>query len=524
MHERVPARARDPQAEPAQDRPPAARILQLHQSAGNAAVARAILARQTRYPEGKDLDSGYWGHRGQGIPTDELATKIVTDLLRDPQYAAAAPEVLNGYWIVHIVEAVEHIRQAGALDQLAAVSGSATRVRLAIALVRDPATFDAERQLAGVSDQEYADLTGARRDGTPAPGAPAHPQVAELRELRIPLALEQFATRRAAKFQELRAGEPAPAVTQPDNSPRPGRELEEMLRWDATNLPPLETLTATRGGERWAHPKHAVTEAILAALQLRAVGGAMAQLERGEGATHDVHEEARAGTGWGEMINWCGMFASQMLAGGGMDRDLRGGMDSTSKVYAFFTYGEGHPDVVRKYIRTPDGGLQTLRDYHETARNSRRNWIPTASIGADGLDIRPGDVLTLAVANEKNTEKAFGDHIVLVHSYDRATKRLFTIGGNDGGYVVRNGAPPARESATDRADRERREAATGERLQRPTRGAHVGVGSQDLGHQPTPGRRGTIVQQTHVAGIGRPSIVDFEDHVYPSNAAAEREL
>jgi hypothetical protein len=150
-------------------------------------------------------------------------------------------------------------------------------VRLAIALVRDPAGFDAERQLAGVSDQEYADLTGVRRDGTPVPGAPAHPQVSELREMRIPLAMEQFATRRAAKFLELRAGEPVPAVTQPDNSPRPGREMQEMLRWDATNLPPLETLTATRAGDRWAHRKHFVTEAILAALQLRSVGGAMAR-------------------------------------------------------------------------------------------------------------------------------------------------------------------------------------------------------------------------------------------------------
>ena len=170
-------------------------------------------------------------------------------------------------------------------------------------------------------------------------------------------------------------------------------------------------------------------------------------------------------------------------------------------------------------------GCRRSRAYHETLRNSPRNWIPTASIGADGLDIRPGDVLTLAVANNDNTEKAFGDHIVLVHSYDRATKRLFTIGGNDGGYVVRNGEPPARESEADRADRERREAATGEHLQKPTQGGgHAGVGTQDLGHQPTPGAPRTIVQHTHVAGIGRPSIVDFEDHVYPTNAAAEREL
>jgi hypothetical protein len=525
VRERLAAEEPRSQAPPAAVRAaPVAMILRLQRSAGNAAVTRALLARQTRYPDGKGPDSGYWGRPGQGIATDELATRIVTDLLRDPQYQAAAPEVLNGYWIVHIVEAVEYIRQAGADRQLAAVSGSWTRVRLAVELVRDPVNFDADRQLAGVSDQEYADLTGLRRDGTAAPGAPARSQVAELRDMRIPVAMEQFATKRAARLRELRSDEAAP-VDQPDNSPRPGREVQEMLQWDATNLPPLEALTVGRAGDRWAHPKRFVVDAVLAALQLRAVGGAVRQLERGEGATHDVHEEARAGTGWGETINWCGMFASQMLAGGGFDRDLRGGLDSTSKVYAFFGYRfAAHPDVVRRYIRTPDGGLQQLDVYHD-ARTSRRAWIPTASLARNDLDIRPGDVLTLSVANNDNTEKPFGDHIVLVHSYDRASGRLFTIGGNDGGYVVRNGDPPVRETEADRADRERREAATGERLQKPRQGGgHAGVGFADLHHQPTPGAPGTVVLHTHVAGIGRPSIVDFEDHVYPRNEAAEAEL
>jgi hypothetical protein len=112
----------------------------------------------------------------------------------------------------------------------------------------------------------------------------------------------------------------------------------------------------------------------------------------------------------------------------------------------------------------------------------------------------------------------------MVHSWDPSTSTLFTIGGNDSGYEVDTRpvhAAPRRESAADLARRTRLEAATGQPL-RPGSGTtpRVGVGMQDLGHQPAP----SVVEahperarpRVRVFGIGRPSIVDFEEHAYDS--------
>jgi hypothetical protein len=46
------------------------------------------------------------------------------------------------------------------------------------------------------------------------------------------------------------------------------------------------------------------------------------------------------------------------------------------------------------------------------------------------------------------------------------------------------------------------------------------VGFQDLTHQAAAGAAGSIVLHTHVAGIGRPSIVDFEQHDYADKLPA----
>jgi hypothetical protein len=498
-----------------------ARVLDLQRSVGNAAVARMlsgrVLARETAYPEGKKLDSGYWGEKGKGIPADELGGKIATDLLGKPKFLQAALEVLTGYWIVDIARAVDKIRQLGKLGELDPIPKDVSRIAVVVEMIANPLTFDADTAVGKINDREYTDLTGLNRDGTPAPTAPAVTQISEIKELQCQIAMERFAKDREALLASKRPAPATPAPAgdpgQPAQSPKPGPEVQAVAEFDAKNLPLLEALTAKRKGPRWAHKNEAVTTAILAALQLRAVNLAMGQLVKGEGATASVHDEVRDGKN--KDYNWCGMFAAHELIAAGMAGKHVGALDSTSKVHAFFNYTAWHPDVVKTHIKDDDGKIVPVKDYH-TARHSTRTWIPTAHVGDDNLDIRPGDVLTMAVPINDNKESAWGDHIVLVLSYDRATGMLYTIGGNDGGYVVRqkDKDPPTGESPADKADRERREAATGQKLSKPTTGAHVGVGAKDLKHQPKAGALGSVTTQSHVSGIGRPSLVDYEAHEY----------
>jgi hypothetical protein len=498
------------------------RILSLQRSAGNAAVtrmlSRPVLAR-AEFPAGKEQDSGYWGKRGEGIPSKDLGQKISDDLLSDPKYAAGAPDILTGYWIVHIVEAVDEIRKRGKLGELQKVSGGSGRVTLVVEMIADPAKFDPKAALGKLNDREYGDLTGLQRDGTPIPGAPGKTQISEVEEMRIPLALERFADDRQAVAVAKRPAAPAGAPALDTQSARTAPEMDALVAFDTPRLKRLEELTEKRQGPRWFHKEQRVTDAILAAFQLRAVGNAMGDFDRGAGAAGDVHSESSRG----KPGNWCGMFSAHELVRAGMQDKHNNALDSTQKVYAFFNYLDWHPTVALLKMKDDAGNPVPVKDYHLTHRHEPRKWIPTANLAADGLDIRSGDVLTMAVPgveeveNPKTGEKEkkphreseFGDHIVMVHSYDRTTGKVTTIGGNDGSYYVRGPKDP--EPAAN-ADREAAEAATGKKLG-GSGGSHVAVGQKDLKHQ-QPGKMGEVTVKVHVSGIGRPSIVDFEVHEY----------
>ena len=490
----------------------AAQLLRLQRTAGNAAVARALgrqrLARDgLNWPPGKDPKSGYWD-----LPNpSELGAKIADDLLSDPKYAGLAPGVLNGGWILFMVDSVEAIRAKGKLDVLALTAVNWPRVQFVIALVRDPAAFNSATVLASIPNH----------------GIPAD-QVKEVESRQIDLAMTQFATDRKPLADAMRSatGDAARKTA-----------MDAVKAFDDKRLPALEKLTTGRGADRWKHTDPTVGDAILAAIQLRGVYGALSDLDK---PNADVAARARTGHGAGE--NWCGFFVTDAYRLGSFDdreKALLGSFDSTLRVWAFFTYLYGAvTGRFPKYVRTEDGSWEEVAKYHEK-RGSKRQWIPTSGLAAGHLDIRPGDILTLAVPStdkrdpadtpeqratkeaDMNKEKAYGDHIVMVLSYDPATGRLFTIGGNDGGYVVRTGAPPATESADAKATREARESASGKQLQLPTSGGgHVGVGFQDLTHQAAAGAAGSIVLHVHVAGIGRPSIVDFEQHDYADKLPA----
>ncbi len=98
------------------------------------------------------------------------------------------------------------------------------------------------------------------------------------------------------------------------------------------------------------------------------------------------------------------------------------------------------------------------------------------------------------------------DHIATVASYDPTTSALITIGGNDSGYVLDT---TGKYDASHDAGAQTGGAAMGQGLRPGTQlpgqaGGHVGVGVRVIGAQ--------------LYGIGRPSLVDFEDHVYDHHA------
>ena len=148
-----------------------------------------------------------------------------------------------------------------------------------------------------------------------------------------------------------------------------------------------------------------------------------------------------------------------------------------------------------------------VQEYHHE-RGSERTWLAgTAITGGTQLDIRPGDMV---VTDNEGDGKS--DHIVKCQSFDPATGLLITIGGNDSGMIVRPAgeADPAHETAADQAARLAAEAATGKKMKVGSwgtgqAGGHVGIGVRDT-H--ATGAKGFGL----VYGVGRPSLVDFEDH------------
>ncbi len=211
-----------------------------------------------------------------------------------------------------------------------------------------------------------------------------------------------------------------------------------------------------------------------------------------------------------EAINdWCGMFvAAGMFRGAGLDKDMRKAFAHTDNVYDFFNYTARVNDERTPLSVWADGRWWLVSELHEQ-RGSKRTWMEGS--GIDLGRIRPGDV---ALIRHKGTkpDKSIANHIVMVESYDAASGRLVTIEGN-----VHWGIRPDEEGAATRT-------ATGELADaagaRSSSVAHV----RDMNDQKTltPGSAaGTEYDERGartVFGLGRPSLVDFEDHEYAKQA------
>lgn len=284
---------------------------------------------------------------------------------------------------------------------------------------------------------------------------------------------------------------------------------------DQPLLDQLRPLTAKRKN-RWEHPKTTVQDAVLAAIQLEAALYSESDLDRSKEAEKEALQTCDADAG----SEWCGFFSVKNFIKSNLDKDLRNGFFHTDNVEDYFNYRyERYSTRIPKWIYADDAWSE-LQDYHAT-RGAQRKWIDARAIySGDELDIRSGDIVLIDRGDSADGRPVYlGDHIVMVHSYDPNTRRLFTVGGNDSGYEVDNSAThpaPAGESTAERNKRQSAEAATGRKLKPGSAGGHVGVNVQDLSNQPDPAvieaHPGTA--RVRVYGIGRPSLVDFEEHFY----------
>ena len=287
------------------------------------------------------------------------------------------------------------------------------------------------------------------------------------------------------------------------------RAARAALRsYDEPRLPILRAVQTELGG-RWDVEDAAARDAVLAAIQLEAATTAAGDLH-GDSAT--VHERVRGTAGMAAHHDWCGFFTQDHYRQSNLDADLRAGFFHTNNVEDYFTYRyTRNPDRIKKWIwpGPPETAWEELRAYH-ARRGAARQWLNYAGVSGGGaLDIRPGDIALVDVGLDGTP-----NHIVQVQSYDATTGRLVTMGGNDSGLVVdtRENRPAPTDAGADRERRETAEATTGEQLKAGPAGGHVGVGVHDVAA--TAARRGAIY------GIGRPSIVDFEDHRYDGTSQA----
>jgi hypothetical protein len=148
------------------------------------------------------------------------------------------------------------------------------------------------------------------------------------------------------------------------------------------------------------------------------------------------NERVSVDTDHNKVYDWCGMFVvSSYYKGAGLASQLRSGFYHTDNVQDFFKYEQLHnPDRVPSWIWA-DGQWSSLHDYHQQ-RGSARMWTPRATIQAalkagQAPDIRPGDTCLIDhVGGNKPV------HIVMVESYDPTTKILVSIEGNTYGVIA----------------------------------------------------------------------------------------
>lgn len=317
----------------------------------------------------------------------------------------------------------------------------------------------------------------------------------------------------------------------------PLAQVDEWHR-DAKRLHALGTTFTSMGVQDAAA---ACQEAALAMLQARSVASARATWrerdetvettvagakdpKRARSAVDDIFADSgfagrqsvekvvnAAGVEREQIFDWCGMFvAAGMFRGAGLDKDMRKAFAHTDNVYDFFHYTANVNDARTPLSIWADGRWWLVSEYH-LHRGAKRTWMEKPSIDLE--KIRPGDVLLIRHWDRK-PDTAIANHIVMVDSFDAATGRLVTIEGN-----IQEGIRPDADGDATRV------APGGGLASVPAvRDASV-VHVRNMRDQETttPGNTGVVGPYQErggrtVFGVGRPSLVDFEDHEYAKQA------
>ncbi len=266
-----------------------------------------------------------------------------------------------------------------------------------------------------------------------------------------------------------RGGAAHPAHGRPPDPSHTGATEAVEVAMDTECMPLLEGLLEGDPQVRYEHPDAAVTRKVAAAVRLHSTRRAVGQVTNDQAAETEARAHGGVHTG-----NWCGAFAyTQAEQGGGFDRRWSENMQGTPGIVAALHY---RGSMLRTWMWI-DGHWIALRDYHRQ-RGSERSYEEVQRAAPQG-GIEPGDLALI--------DNAFGtnpDHIATVISFDG--RYLTAVGGNQG---------PG-DRAVSRSD-----------------------APFDLSRNPepndvprVPGSNGQKPSRVH--GIGRWSIVDYEQHTY----------
>lgn len=460
-------------------------VLQLQRSAGNQAVAAAILARRDTLPPIADNLRRFRA----GIPRLQALTA------REPPVVATAGFVDLGPalgWLTELVATLQIVEP-----------------------IADPSMLVFESTVVEGHDAEYGQAEGEIR-----------PQLAATLRAVIPIARTTGETIGRVVLEEVNRSSAAIAGHAADPQLA---SLADVTAWHA-KASALRALAKTIDpkGTGLAEAAHACEDAALALLQARSVLEAravwraddaqsatpaqIANPKRRRSEVDDIFADSGFGLRQslrknGTRDDWCGMFvAASMFRGAALDKNMRKAFAHTDNVFDFFHYTAKVNDERTPLSIWAEDRWWTVKEYH-AQRGLLRTWTTGAQV--TGGDIRPGDVALIRHKGSK-PDDAIANHIVMVDSWDPASGKLVTIEGN-----VLDGVRPGADGEPQRLDDGTTLRST--RTTAPSSTAlHVRDMNDPVTRTPGAGKHGEYQERgaRTVFGIGRPSLVDFEQHTF----------